>query len=89
MPSQTAKEVHHAVDMLEAGVMLAMPLSRPLTGISSGLHELRFRDSVGQVRIFYLLKKGDAIYLVHAFRKKTRQMPHKEIEVVLKRIKLL
>lgn len=64
-----------------------MPLSRNLSGIHLGLHELRLKDRAGQVRIFYFIKRGDAIYLLHAFNKKTQELPRKEIDLVLKRIK--
>lgn len=87
LPAATAKEVMLAIDLLEAGLSPSMPLSRPMTGIHPGLHELRFRDAAGQVRIVYFVKKGDAIYFVHAFRKKTRETPKREIDLVLKRLK--
>ena len=64
-----------------------MPLSRNLASIRQGLHELRVRDRAGQVRVFYYLKRGEAIYLIHALRKKTQQIPARELEGVLKRIK--
>ena len=86
LPAATVAEVQHAVLMLAEGAILSMPLSRPMTGIHPGLHELRFRNAAGQVRIIYYLKKGDAIYLVHAFRKKTQKTPKREIDLALKRI---
>jgi phage-related protein len=89
LPAATVSEVQHAVLMLTEGVTLTMPLSRPMTGIHPGLHELRFRDAAGQVRIFYYIKKGEGICLLHAFRKKTRETPKKEIDLVSKRIKEL
>ena len=58
-----------------------------LLGAIPGLHELRVRDQAGQVRVFYYLKRGEAIYLIHALRKKTQQIPPRELEIVLKRIK--
>ncbi len=64
-----------------------MPLSRNLSSIARSLHELRFRDSVGQVRVIYFIKKGEAIYLVHAFPKKTQEIPRKELDLILKRIR--
>jgi len=70
-----------------AGQGLTMPLSRNLSSVYPGLHELRFKDRSGQVRVFYFVKRGDAIYLLHAFRKKTQELPRNEIELVLKRIK--
>ena len=56
-------------------------------GARPGLRELRFRDRAGQVRVIYYLKKGDAIYLVHAFRKKTQTIPRRELDIIHKRLK--
>ena len=86
LPAATVAEIQHATLALADGALLAMPLSRPMTGIHPGLHELRLRDAGGQVRIFYYVRKGDAIYFVHAFRKKTRNTPKREIDLVMKRI---
>jgi phage-related protein/DNA-binding XRE family transcriptional regulator len=80
LPEATRLEVVDALLLLESGQALEMTLSRNLAGIRSGLHELRFRDKAGQVRVVYYLKKGDAIYLVHAFRKKTQTIPRRETE---------
>ena len=76
-----------AVNLLASGHRLSMPLSRNLASIHSGLHELRLKDRNGQVRVFYFIKKGDAIYMLHAFKKKTQELPKNEIELALRRIK--
>ena len=76
-----------AVNLLTEGIRLSMPLSRNLNGIHTGLHELRLKDRNGQVRVFYFIKKNQAIYMLHAFKKKTQELPKVEIEMVLKRIK--
>ena len=76
-----------AVTLLSEGHILSMPHSRNLSSIYRGLHELRLKDSSGQYRFFYFLRKGDAIYFVHAIKKKTQELPKKEIDLVLKRIK--
>ncbi len=76
-----------AITLLVSGQNLAMPLSRNLASIRSGLHELRLKDRNGHIRIFYFLKKGEAIYMLHAFKKKTQELPKNEVELVLKRIK--
>ncbi len=83
----TAKEVADAISLLEYGQKVGMPLSRNLSSIYPGLHEPRFRDEHGQVRLVYYIKKFEAIYLVHAFRKKTQSLPKKEIQLILKRIR--
>ena len=87
LPEQTRLEIVDAIALLESGRKLEMPLSRNLSSIRPGLHELRFRDRAGQVRIIYYLKRGEAIYLVHAFRKKTQVIPSREIDLILKRLK--
>ena len=87
LPEATRLEVADAIVLLESGQTLEMPLSRNLSGIRPGLHELRFRDRAGQVRVIYYLKKGDAIYLVHAFRKKTQTIPRRELDIIHKRLK--
>lgn len=88
---QQSKEIKSdffdAVSLLVDGSLLGMPLSRPLSNICRGLHELRLKDASGQVRVFYFIKKGDAIYMIHAFKKKTQELPKKELDLTLKRIK--
>lgn len=64
-----------------------MPLSRNLSLIHKGLHELRLKDHTGIYRFFYYIKVEEAIYFVHAFKKKTQGLPSKEIATILKRIK--
>ena len=76
-----------AANLLVNGQNLTLPLSRNLSSIHTGLHELRLKDRTGQIRVFYFIKKGDAIYMLHAFRKKTQELPKNEIEIILKRIK--
>lgn len=76
-----------AAQLLTDGHILAMPLSRNLASIHTGLHELRLKDRFGQVRIFYYIKRGEAIYMLHAINKKTQEIPKKEIELILKRIR--
>lgn len=73
--------------MLESEITLTMPLSRNLSSIHPGLHELRLKDRTGQIRIFYFVKRGDAIYILHAIKKKTQELPKKEIDLILKRLK--
>lgn len=76
-----------AVNLLISGQVLAMPLSRNLSAIHQGLHELRLKNQSGQVRVFYFIKKGEAIYMLHGMRKKTQEIPKRDIEMILKRIR--
>ena len=88
-PQETKLEIVDALNLLDQGKLLSMPHSRNLSTIKPGLHELRFRDHAGQLRVIYYIRKSDAIYLIHAFRKKTRELPHKELDLILKRVREL
>lgn len=76
-----------AMVLLERGETLGPPISKPLPSLHRGLHELRLRDRTGIARIMYYVKKGDAIYMLHAFRKKTQKLPEREKKLILKRLK--
>ncbi len=87
--SQLRDKFDDALRRLSQGEGLPMPLSRNMASIHRGLHELRLKDASGAYRIFYYMKIGDAIYLVHAFKKKTPGTPSREIHTTLQRIKEL
>ncbi len=89
LSDEARSDFFDAVSLLVSGKTLSMPVSRPLSSLRTGLHELRIRDRVGSVRFFYYMKRADAIYMVHGFRKKTQQWPQREVHVVLKRLKEL
>ena len=76
-----------ALDRLGQGETLSMPLSKPLFNIALGLHELRFKERHNIYRVFYFIKRGDAIYLVHAVQKKTETIPDKDRRLILRRLK--
>ena len=81
------QDLQDILEKLELGLNLGMPHIKSLGSVFPGLSEIRVKDRQGQFRIIYFLKKDDAIYLVHAFRKKTQKLPHKEIQIILKRLK--
>jgi len=49
-----------------------------------GVHELRIHV-LGEWRILYVAKFADAIYVLHAFQKKTQKTPQKDIDLARKR----
>ncbi len=75
------------LEKLELGLTLGLPHVRPLPNIHSNLFEIRVKDKKGQFRVVYFVKKRDAIYLLHAFRKTTQKLPLKEKKVILMRLK--
>ena len=88
-PQDVLGMVADAVAKLKKNQTLSMPLSRSLPSVGKGVHELRIKDKGGQYRVVYVLKVKDAIYLVHAFKKKTQATSKKNIDLATRRIKSL
>ena len=66
-----------------------MPLSRSMPSIEPGAAELRIRDRTGVYRAFYYSRSPRGILVFHAFVKKTRATPARELDLGRKRLKEL
>jgi phage-related protein len=54
----------------------------------SGTREIRIRVETGY-RVFYVAKFNEAVYVLHAFVKKTQRTSKKEIDIAADRYKAL
>jgi phage-related protein len=54
---------------------------KPMPSVGSGVEEIRVRDASGAYRVIYTARLADAIYVLHAFQKKTRATSKQDIEV--------
>jgi phage-related protein len=70
--------------LIEFGPDLRMPHSRAMGG---GLFELRPRGGEGAGRAFYCYVTGQRITVLHAFMKKTRVTPPRDLTIARKRMK--
>ncbi len=86
-PEEIRGDLADALARLDAGLTLVMPLSRPMPTIGSGVHELRLTDRSGTYRVVYALIERGTVHVLHAFKKKTRATPKKNIELAQKRLK--
>ena len=80
------RQIGEALRDLQKGINIGMPLSRPMTIIAPGVHELRVRGDGGAVRVFYCVRKSDSIIVFHAFQKKSRKTPSREINLARQRL---
>ncbi len=86
-PVDVLADYARLVELLAAhGPNLRLPHSR---AFGRGLFELRPRGSSGSFRAFYCFLVGRRIVILHAFAKKTRETPGKELELARKRLKEL
>ena len=86
-PVNVRKAIGQAILELQRGEKLSMPLSRPVKSVGPGVKEIRSKDSNGIYRTFYLARMKDRIIVFHAFIKKTKKTPEKEIKIAQKRLK--
>jgi phage-related protein len=54
---------------------------RPMPTIGKGAAELRVWDDSGTYRVIYVAKLADAVYVLHAFQKKTHATSKHDIEL--------
>jgi phage-related protein len=85
-PEEVRGDLADALARLDAGLLLSMPLSRPMPSIGRGVHELRLRDPSGTYRVVYALIRRGTIHVLHAFKKTTRDTPAKNLELAKKRL---
>lgn len=60
---------------------------KPMSSIGSGAFEIRVRDAGGAFRLIYVAKFSEAVYVLHAFQKKTRATARKDLELAKDRYK--
>jgi phage-related protein len=70
--------------LIEHGPQLRLPHSRAL---GDGLFELRPRGRSGIGRACYCFLVGKRVIVLHAFIKKTQEMPDQELKLARKRMK--
>lgn len=54
---------------------------KPMPEIGKGVEEIRIREEVGAFRVIYTARLPDAVYVLHAFQKKTQKMSKRDIEI--------
>jgi phage-related protein len=87
LPDDVRGDLADALARLDAGLSLAMPLSRPMPSIGRGVHELRLKDRSGQHRIVYALVLRGTVHVLHAFKKTTQATPQRSMAVAQRRLK--
>jgi phage-related protein len=53
---------------------------KPMPTIGRGVEEVRIRDDTGNYRVLYTARLADAVYVLHAFQKKTQRTSQRDIE---------
>ena len=62
---------------------------KPMTAVGPGAQEIRVRDASGAYRAIYVAKFDAAIYVLHAFQKKTQQTARADLELAKLRYRMI
>ena len=60
---------------------------KPMTSIGSGVREIRIRDTSGAFRVIYVAAFAKAIFVLHAFKKKTQRTASRDVELAATRFR--
>ena len=61
--------------------------SKPLPGIGEGVRELREADAHIWYRVAYLPRKGNVVYVLHAFEKQGAKTPRNAVTTIEQRLR--
>jgi len=86
-PDDARQHIGHEIHRLQVGLW---PTNcSPLKVVGAGVYEIRVSDDGRAFRTIFVAKFEEAIYILHAFEKKTQQTPRSEIELAKQRYKLM
>ena len=85
-PQIARREAGYQIDRVQQGLD---PMDwKPMKRVGAGVREIRIHVA-GEHRVLYIAKFEDALYVLHAFRKKTQKMGKKDIALAAKRYQIL
>ncbi len=82
-PQDARQDAGYALDQVQRG---RQPSDfKPMASVGKGVEELRVWDDAGTYRVIYLARLKEAVYVLHAFQKKTRATSKQDIEITKSR----
>jgi phage-related protein len=58
-----------------------------VSAIGVGVSEIRIRDAAGAFRVIYVARFANAIYVLHAFQKKSQKTSWQDVDLARKRFR--
>lgn len=89
-PKEVQRNIGYALHFAQSGYK--HPDAKPLKGLGAGVMEIVADYNTDTYRAVYAVKIGDAVYVLHAFQKKSTKgisTPKHEIDKVKQRLKEL
>ncbi len=86
-PQEARREAGFQIDRVQRG--LAPDNWKPMKTVGPGVREIRIYDEAGAFRVIYVAAMPEAVYVLHAFQKRTEQTAQRDIEMARRRLKEL
>lgn len=83
-PETARREAGHQLDRVQRG--LDPDDWKPMAIIGPGVREVRIRDEAGAFRVFYIATFAEAVYVLHAFQKKTQRTAKRDLGLAASRL---
>lgn len=78
-PETARREAGYQLDRLQRG--LDPEDWKPMPSVGSGVREVRVRDQSGAFRVIYIATRPEAVYVLHAFQKKTQATAKRDLDL--------
>lgn len=62
---------------------------KPMKTVGPGVREIRIRETSGAFRVIYIATLADAVYVLHAFQKRSQTTTKRDLELPAERLKKL
>ena len=86
-PAEARQDAGYQLDLVQRG---SQPDDfKPMPTIGKGVEEVRVRDDAGAWRVIYTARLADAVYVLHAFQKKSQSTSRHDIEIARERFSQL
>ena len=82
-PDDARRETGFQLDRVQRG--LDPDDWKPMASIGTGVREIRVRERAGQFRVVYVATRPDAVYVLHAFHKKSQATARRDLELASRR----
>lgn len=84
-PQDARHDAGYQIEKLQRGEQPDDFKSMP--SIGKGVEEIRIREESGAYRVIYTARRAEAVYILHAFQKKTRATSKHDIDLAVQRFR--
>ena len=78
-PEEVRQDAGYQLDKVQRGV--TPDDFKPMPSIGKGVEEIRVWDDSGTYRVIYAARRAEAVYVLHAFQKKTQATSKRDIDI--------